>query len=958
MSVRHRRPAGGIERSAIRIPATVVTCLALACVPIGDDVVPFDFPVALSLIAPVEDTHISPGGTARIQWIDEGVQAGAVLRLEVVSTDETGTESKALILENRDAVADGDADIFDWDGRDALGSMMPARSYRVIGVMDDPSGLGEVRESTASIVIPFDFILTGNGASSGILINNSGGGPFLLRDDRADFIIGGVQVGAQVSLFSGSGAVIGTYTVLSVAETALTLNRDAGDSGGVADVRYVAGAANPVVNDDNATVMITWQDEEFASGSTIRLEADPDTDGANDNASTILDVRSLGPDGIDDQFNWDGNNADAERLSSRTYYIRAVINPGLSSEMSYLSDTRVTVGGVPPTLTLTAPASDTNVPAGGTVTVNWIDTSPDPEATLDLGIDPDSELVDPDHDSGNEQTIESGIEVSDSANTFAWETIGTAEGTYTIFGVITDSASSTATASAPGRVTLANSPPFFEFVRPEHTGDDTGVDVDNNFGIGPFVLTDATATFVSDGVIEGNQVEITGGTDVTTGPYLVAETPTSETQLMLDTDAGDSGGAGDVEYEITGDIEVISGVNRTIPYRASDPEEAALADFVLDFDDDHANLNEIDLARNVAIPNQDDPADADFNWTGTLDADGSLVPPAGYMLFARVRDATNERTVDFDGLVQVITATGEPRMLLTAPATDRTAALGANHEIEILWADEDTDSSTTITLRYDDDPMPDESGETGAAEVTIEAGIDADADTDDDPPPPVNPDRWEWDWHPSDITQPAVGAGDYYIFAYIGNSGDPVADPDQLAVAAGMVTIPNTRPELEFTTPGAADAEFDSDNATNDIAWNQRDPDSADSTITVDLFLDPDDTFDNNNEYRIANNYTGGSPFAWDGTSIDHGDVDTGPYRVVAVIDTPSNNERTVSSDTLVNYRPDTSSAVITLATLFDPQSADNGDAFTITWADLSPAGNETVTLEYDTDSDPSTAGP
>jgi hypothetical protein len=322
-----------------------------------------------------------------------------------------------------------------------------------------------------------------------------------------------------------------------------------------------------------------------------------------------------------------------------------------------------------------------------------------------------------------------------------------------------------------------------------------------------------------------------------------------------------------------------------------------------------------------------------------------------------VRDATNEETVEFDGLVRVVTAPGEPRILLTAPATDVTAALGAGHEIEILWTDEDTDPSTTITLRYDDDPMPDESGETGAAEVTIEAGIDADPDADDEPPPPVNPDRWEWDWHPSDITLPAVGAGDYYIFAYIGNSGDPVVSPDQLAVAAGMVTIPNTRPELEFTTPGAADVEFDSDSATNDIAWNQRDPDAADSTITIDLFLDPDDTFDNDNEYRIANNYTAGSPFAWDGTSIDHGDVDTGPYRVVAVIDTPSNNEQTISSDTLINYRPDASSAVIALSTLFDPQSVDNGDPFTITWADLSPAGNETVTLEYDTDSDPSTPG-
>ncbi len=926
--------------------------LGLCCVPPGDPFVPFEFPFALSVIVPSEDDYVGPNKTAKVQWIDEGMSAGAVIRLEVSSTDEAGNESKSIILSNRDAMADGASDTFDWDGRNDLGQMLPARRYRVIAVLDNPDGAREIRQSSAQIVIPFNFLFTGVGGSDGILANNGGSGPFTLRDNTADFVKAGVQSGRTARIFSGSGSVVGNYTISSVTETVLQLSGDAGDSGGEADVRYIVQLSNPAINDDNGSVAITWQDSEYATNSQIRLEADPDTDDSNGNAKTILNNRQLGPDEASDQFEWDGSDVDAARLATGSYYIRAIINPGQVNQLKYLSDTKIQVDGVLPTLNMTNPSADTMGIPGSFINIIWVDSSSDPEAVLSLGIDPDTDQADPLHNSGNEKIIKSGIKVSDTENRFQWFHAGTRQGTYTIFGVITDSANNRVVDAAPGRVILPNLPPFFEFVRPKAEGDDNGANVTNNSGLGPFLLNDPNAQFVTLGVIAGNIVEFTAGSGVTPGEYEVSETPTSETQLKLETNPGDSFGAGDVEYTLTGDIEVVVGNAKTTPYRAHDPEEVGLVDFVIDFDDTLGNLNEIELARNVALPMQDDPADLNFLWSATLDADGNAVPPATYAFYGRTSDATNTRDIQFEGAVRVVTGVGEPRIVLDAPLTDVTANVNGA-AVAITWVDEDTDGSTTITLRYDDDSRPLQSSETGAAEVTIQAGINADPDPDDVPAPPVNPDRWLWDWHPDDITQPAVAAGQYHVFAYIGNNGDPVTNPDHVSVASGRVTIPNTPPELEFTTPGATNAEFDSDDGVNElIAWNQRDPDAGD-TISINLFLDPDSEFNNNNEYRIANNYTGGSPFSWNGGSIDRGPVDEGPYRVVAVLSTPSNSAVTVTSNTLIHYRPNATTPVITLASLFDPVTVNQNSTFTIRWADITVVGNETITLEYDTDNNP-----
>ena len=58
-----------------------------------------------------------------------------------------------------------------------------------------------------------------------------------------------------------------------------------------------------------------------------------------------------------------------------------------------------------PTLVLTQPSIDTTPESGGTITVTWTDSDPDDDATITLLVDPDTDVADPTHDSGNELEI-------------------------------------------------------------------------------------------------------------------------------------------------------------------------------------------------------------------------------------------------------------------------------------------------------------------------------------------------------------------------------------------------------------------------------------------------------------------------------------------------------------------------------------------------------------------------
>lgn len=74
-----------------------------------------------------------------------------------------------------------------------------------------------------------------------------------------------------------------------------------------------------------------------------------------------------------------------------------------------------------------------------------------------------------------------------------------------------------------------------------------------------FRLTDSNADYSTDGVVAGDIVKINAGTGASTGRYKVAEV-IDATNLKLHYDAGDSGGAGDVEYKIGGAVPAIADV--------------------------------------------------------------------------------------------------------------------------------------------------------------------------------------------------------------------------------------------------------------------------------------------------------------------------------------------------------------------------------------------------------------
>jgi len=111
-----------------------------------------------------------------------------------------------------------------------------------------------------------------------------------------------------------------------------------------------------------------------------------------------------------------------------------------------------------PTLTFTAPgAADETVTTGNTFDIQWTDNgSSNPDAVVTLGLD-----TDPDHESGNEYILTSGVPLSENADTgqftfiFQDENGATVpDGTYTVYAIVDDGANLPVTAEATGQLLL------------------------------------------------------------------------------------------------------------------------------------------------------------------------------------------------------------------------------------------------------------------------------------------------------------------------------------------------------------------------------------------------------------------------------------------------------------------------------------------------------------------------
>jgi len=175
------------------------------------------------------------------------------------------------------------------------------------------------------------------------------------------------------------------------------------------------------------------------------------------------------------------------------------------------------------------------------------------------------------------------------------------------------------------------------------------------------------------------------------------------------------------------DTEFITGTTASSRIEYSFPNGRTanlLVDLKLDPDDNNQNGNEITvLSQRLILP----ATSTDFfDWTG-IDVNGANVPPGIYrVLLSQSTGTGNPTVVAAAGKFLVRSASGLPIVSALEPATDQTLTAGSF--LTIRWRDDDPSGSATIRVILDDDNMPSESVETGAAEIEILANRSASQD--------------------------------------------------------------------------------------------------------------------------------------------------------------------------------------------------------------------------------------
>ncbi len=509
---------------------------------------------------------------------------------------------------------------------------------------------------------------------------------------------------------------------------------------------------------------------------------------AADRSRTVLTELAVDGSAARQTFQWDTTG-----FAAGTYSV--IGHAALDTQSDEIdAPGRITING-PPVFSFTAPAADATLAAGGTLTIAWLGGDPDSTATLALLLDPDA-----DHDSGNEILILDAVELPNTPadNSFDWDGNDrdgniVARGTYSLFARITSGASDETVVESAARITTPDRPPTLTFTAP---GGSTSVERGETLTIAWSVADPESIPFVT--ILLDDDAENDAG-DATAPRTLVTRQQDSDGtgEFALDTSDVSPGsyflqallddGANDAVFVVSestvtvnnaapsvtftapaADVDFLtSQAALTIAFDVADVGDDVLVDLKIDTDDNNANGNETTILAQRLVTGG--ATGQSFDWTGA-DAQGAPVPDGIYRLFAVASDGTNGPVTSLAAAqIRRRTAGSKPLIALLEP--NATQTLNPGEFLTIAWRDDDPASTATIDLSVDDDAVPDEGTETGAAPTTVLANREAVSDG--------VLDSFAWQL-------PSLAPGTYFIQAKITGGGF-----EQTSVAQGRLIVPD-----------------------------------------------------------------------------------------------------------------------------------------------------------------------
>jgi hypothetical protein len=203
----------------------------------------------------------------------------------------------------------------------------------------------------------------------------------------------------------------------------------------------------PMLSAPGSTLQIDYVDDDSDDMALTSLYADIDGDLATTNDQIAIELDRPDGDGAAQSVMWDTTG-----VASGAYTILAVTADGSNAPASASAAGVVTIN-VPPTVSVTGPASDVRAVSGSMVPLDYSDNDPDDSAVTDLFADADGDLT-----TTNDQfVIATGRPELDGASQIVdWDTTGVPVGSYSILIVVSDGTFSPVQAASAGKVIVAD----------------------------------------------------------------------------------------------------------------------------------------------------------------------------------------------------------------------------------------------------------------------------------------------------------------------------------------------------------------------------------------------------------------------------------------------------------------------------------------------------------------------